>query len=119
MAGFWSWLAKVVCCSSSAITTVGPEDPEIEALYVLFKRIDRAAVDDGIINKVTHLIISHSIITAASCSCYLTLFAGRVQPKSSVTTNDAQYLLIGYVRVMPVFFLQFDLIFERFSQIHL
>ncbi|XP_066318439.1 calcineurin B-like protein 3 [Miscanthus floridulus] len=63
MAGFWSWLAKVVCCSSRSATTDGPRDPEllsnqtifsvneIEALYVLFKRIDRAAVEDDMISK--------------------------------------------------------------------
>jgi hypothetical protein len=33
MAGFWSWLAKVVCCSSrsapASATTDGPRDPEL------------------------------------------------------------------------------------------
>jgi len=29
MAGFWSWLAKVVCCSSRSATTDGPRDPEL------------------------------------------------------------------------------------------
>nr|CAB3449780.1 unnamed protein product [Digitaria exilis] len=74
MARFWSWLAKVTrfltCCCGSH-DTGGPRDPErlsrqtifsvneIEALHVLFKRIDCAAVDDGMISKVFDLFDSN------------------------------------------------------------